>query len=213
MADPNAPPREVHRWMRIPAPVNKVALAGLHSRFPQIVGSLVIGVLGVGALGVGIAWCALSSTRGTGHMQRFVGLTTAVLGPDFPVRAYGAGISEGRVPRRIVYVEVGEDFGRLSLVSIDTVVAFSDTPSEHKAAMRILDTITRATWNNPRMTPVSVRARALLAYDETGNLEASGVQTDTIVDISALGSADEIAYSDELYNHYGAPKYDPAWRS
>ena len=45
-----------------------------------------------------------------------------------------------------------------------------------------------------------------------GDLEASGVQTDTVVDMSALGFADEIARPDELYACYGAPECDPAWR-
>ena len=109
-------------------------------------------------------------------------------------------------------MEVGEGFGRPSLVSIDVVVASSDALSEREAATRALDAITRATWNNPEMAPVSVRARVLLAHDEVDDLEAPGVQTDTVVDMSALGFADEIARPDELYDRYGAPECDPAWR-
>ena len=48
--------------------------------------------------------------------------------------------------------------------------------------------------------------------DVAGDLEAPGAQTDTIVDMSALGFADEIARPDELYDRYGAPECDPAWR-
>jgi len=116
------------------------------------------------------------------------------------------------VPRRVVHVEVGEGFGRPSLVSIDVVVASSDALSEREAATCALDAITRATWNNPEMAPVSVRARVLVAHDEAGDLEAPGAQTDTVVDMSALGFADEIARPDELYDRYGAPECDPAWR-
>ena len=214
MTDPNAPLREVRRWMRVSTPVNKAASSGLRGRLPQIAGPLMIGALGVGALGAGIAWRALSSTRGTGRTQRFVDLATAALDSGFPLRVDEAGAGEGaaRAPRRVVHVEVGEGFGRPSLVSIDVVVASSDFLSEHEAATRALDAITRATWNNPEMAPVSVRARVLLAHEEADDLEAPGAQTDTIVDMSALGFADEIARPDELYDRYGAPECDPAWR-
>ncbi len=214
MTDPNAPLREVRRWMRVSTPVNKAASTGLRGRLPQIAGPLMIGALGVGALGAGIAWRALSSTRGTGRTQRFVDLAAAALDSGFPLRSDEGVAGEGvtRAPRRVVHVEVGEGFGRPSLVSIDVVVASSDELSEREAAMRALDAITRATWNNPEMAPVSVRARVLVAHDEAGDLEAPGAQTDTIVDMSALGYADEIARPDELYDRYGAPECDPAWR-
>ena len=214
MTDPNAPLREVRRWMRVSTPVNKAASSGLRGRLPQIAGPLMIGALGVGALGAGIAWRALSSTRGTGRTQRFVDLATAALESDFPLRSDEGVAGEGaaRAPRRVVHVEVGEGFGRPSLVSIDVVVASSDALSEREAATRALDGITRATWNNPEMAPVSVRARVLVAHDEAGDLEAPGAQTDTVVDMSALDFADEIARPDELYDRYGAPECDPAWR-
>ena len=214
MTDPNAPLREVRRWMRVSTPVNKAASAGLRGRLPQIAGPLMIGALGVGALGAGIAWRALSSTRGTGRTQRFVDLATAALESDFPLRSDEgvAGEGEARAPRRVVHVEVGEGFGRPSLVSIDVVVASSDELSEREAATRAIDAITRATWNNPEMAPVSVRARVLVAHDDAGDLEAPGAQTVTVVDMSALGFADEIARPDELYDRYGAPEHDPAWR-
>ena len=214
MTDPNAPLREVRRWMRVSTPVNKAASSGLRGRLPQIAGPLMIGALGVGALGAGIAWRALSSTRGTGRTQRFVDLATAALDSGFPLRSDEGVADEGaaRVPRRVVHVEVGEGFGRPSLVSIDIVVASSDALSEREVATRALDAITRATWNNPEMAPVSVRARVLVAHDDADDLEAPGAQTDTVVDMSALGFADEIARPDELYDRYGAPECDPAWR-
>ena len=219
MTDPNAPLREVRRWMRVSTPVNKAASSGLRGRLPQIAGPLMIGALGVGALGAGIAWRALSSTRGTGRTQRFVDLVTAALESGFPLRVDeagdGAGVAgdgEARAPRRVVHVEVGEGFGRPSLVSIDVVVSAADFLSQCEAATRALDAITRVTWNNDEMVPVSVRARVLLAHEEADDLEAPGAQTDTVVDMSALGFADEIARPDELYDRYGAPECDPAWR-
>ena len=225
MTDPNAPLREVRRWMRVSTPVNKAASSGLRGRLPQIAGPLMIGALGVGALGAGIAWRALSSTRGTGRTQRFVDLATAALESGFPLRVDEAGDGEAgvgaegvagegvaRAPRRVVHVEVGEGFGRPSLVSIDVVVSAADVLSQREAATRALDAVTRVTWNNDEMAPVSVRARVLLAHADAGDLEAPGAQTDTVVDMSALGFADEIARPDELYDRYGAPDCDPAWR-
>ena len=226
MTDPNAPLREVRRWMRVSTPVNKAASAGLRGRLPQIAGPLMIGALGVGALGAGIAWRALSSTRGTGRTQRFVDLATAALESGFPLGVDEAEAGEagtgadarvhadgaGRAPRRVVHVEVGEGFGRPSLVSIDVVVSAADVLSQREAATRALDAITRVTWNNDEMAPVSVRARVLLAHADADDLEAPGAQTDTVVDMSALGFADEIARPDELYDRYGAPDCDPTWR-
>ena len=214
MTDPNAPLREVRRWMRVSTPVNKAASSGLRGRLPQIAGPLMIGALGVGALGAGIAWRALSSTRGTGRTQRFVDLATSALDSGFPLRSDEGVADEGaaRAPRRVVHVEVGEGFGRPSLVSIDVVVSAADVLSQREAATRALDAVTRVTWNNDEMAPVSVRARVLLAHDDAGDLEAPGAQTDTVVDMSALGFADEIARPDELYDRYGAPECDPAWR-
>ena len=221
MNEHHAPLREVRRWMRVSTPVNKAAASGLRGQLPQIDGPLVIGALGVGAIGAGIAWRALASTRGTGRTQRFVELVSSALEAAFPetfIDEAGADFGEQVAgertagERRVVNVEVGEGFGRPSLVSIDVVVASSDALSERETATRALDAITRATWNNPEMAPVSVRARVLVAHDEVGDLEAPGAQTDTVVDMSALGFADEIARPDELYDRYGAPECDPAWR-
>ena len=218
MTDPNAPLREVRRWMRVSTPVNKAASSGLRGRLPQIAGPLMIGALGVGALGAGIAWRALSSTRGTGRTQRFVDLATAALESGFPLRTNEAGAggddaSSGQ--RRVVNVEVGEGFGRPSLVSIDVVLPAQDALTDPAAATSALDEITRATWNNPEMAPVSVRARILVARTDGGDgdsLAAPGAQTDAVVDMTALGFEDEIARPDELYIRYGAPEGDPAWR-
>lgn len=169
-----------------------------------------IGVLGVGALSAGIVWRTLPSTRGTGHTQRLVGLATAALDPDFPVCAHEAGANGGRTPRHIAYVEVDEGSGRPSLVSIDIVVVSSDALSRHKAAAHALNAVIRAAWNNPEMALVSVHARVPLAHGEAGDLEASDVQIDTVVDMNALGFADETARPDELYDCYGAPECGPA---
>ena len=217
MNDPHAPLHEVRRWMRVSTPVNKAASSGLRGRLPQIAGPLMIGALGVGALGAGIAWRALSSTRGTGRTQRFVDLATAALDARFPERATDEACvndaSSGQ--HRVVNVEVGEGFGRPSLVSIDVVLPAQDALTDPVAATLALDEVTRATWNNDEMVPVSVRARVLVARTEDGDadsLAAPGAQTDAVVDMTALGFEDEIARPDELYIRYGAPEGDPAWR-
>ena len=217
MTDPNAPLREVRRWMRVSTPVNKATSAGLRGRLPQIAGPLMIGALGVGALGAGIAWRALSSTRGTGRTQRFVDLVTAALDARFPERTTDEACvndaSSGQ--HRVVNVEVGEGFGRPCLVSIDVVLPAQDALTDPVAATLALDEVTRATWNNDEMAPVSVRARILVARTDDNDeesLAAPGAQTDAVIDMTALGFADEIARPDELYDRYGAPECDPAWR-
>ena len=221
MNDPHAPLREVRRWMRVSTPVNKAASSGLRGRLPQIAGPLMIGALGVGAIGAGIAWRALASTRGTGRTQRFTDLVSSALEAAFPETFIDHAATSGSrapvegapgAPRRVVNVEVGEGFGRPSLVSIDVVVSASDELAHVEAATRALDVATRVTWNNDDIVPVSVRARVLLAHDDASDLEAPGAQSNTVVDMSALGFADEIARPDELYDRYGAPEGDPAWR-
>ena len=221
MTEPHAPLREVRRWMRVSTPVNKAASSGLRGRLPQIAGPLMIGALGVGAIGAGIAWRALASTRGTGRTQRFTDLVSSALEAAFPETFIDHAATSGSrapvegapgAPRRVVNVEVGEGFGRPSLVSIDVVVSAADELALVEAATRALDVATRVTWNNDDIVPVSVRARVLLAHDDASDLEAPGAQSNTVVDMSALGFADEIARPDELYDRYGAPEGDPAWR-
>ena len=224
MNEHHAPLREVRRWMRVSTPVNKAAASGLRGQLPQIAGPLVIGALGVGAIGAGIAWRALASTRGTGRTQRFVELVSSALEAAFPetfIDEAGADFGEQVAgertagERRVVNVEVGEGFGRPCLVSIDVVLPAQDALTDPAAATSALDEITRATWNNPEMAPVSVRARILVARTDDGDadsLAAPGAQTDAVVDMTALGFEDEIARPDELYIRYGAPEGDPAWR-
>ena len=230
MNEHHAPLREVRRWMRVSTPVNKAAASGLRGQLPQIAGPLVIGALGVGAIGAGIAWRALASTRGTGRTQRFVELVSSALEAAFPetfIDEAGADFGEQVAgertagERRVVNVEVGEGFGRPSLVSIDVVAPASDELTNIEIAAQALDAVTAAAWNNPEMAPVSVRARILLARDgvhadddhsDGKHVGAPGAQTEVVVDMTALGFEDEIARPDELYARYGAPECDPAWR-
>lgn len=230
MNEHHAPLREVRRWMRVSTPVNKAAASGLRGQLPQIAGPLVIGALGVGAIGAGIAWRALASTRGTGRTQRFVELVSSALEAAFPetfIDEAGADFGEQVAgertasERRVVNVEVGEGFGRPSLVSIDVVAPASDELTNIEIAAQALDAVTAAAWNNPEMAPVSVRARILLARDgvhaddersDGKHVGAPGAQTEVVVDMTALGFEDEIARPDELYARYGAPDCDPAWR-
>ena len=220
MTEHYAPLREVRRWMRVSTPVNKAAASGLRGQLPQIAGPLVIGALGVGAIGAGIAWRALASTRGTGRTQRFVELASSALEAAFPetfIDEVGVGPGErGSSERRVVNVEVGEGFGRPSLVSIDVVAPASDELANVEVATEALDALTRAVWNNAEMAPVSVRARVLVARgdaDSSADARAvPGAQTKAVADMAVLGFEDEIARPDELYARYGAPDCDPAWR-
>ena len=92
-----------------------------------------------------------------------------------------------------VLVEVGEGFGRPSLVSADIIVADGD--GGDGGAVPMLDRVTRALWDNP-----------------DGELEEPGAQSECLADMTTIGFADEIARPDELFARYGAPASDPAWR-
>ena len=127
-----------------------------------------------------------------------------------PLSASGAGQGGGkrkgaRGGAARVLVEVGEGFGRPSLVSADIIVADGDS-----GAVPMLDRVTRALWDNPEMAPVNVRARVLQSTG--GELEEPGAQSECLADMTTIGFADEIARPDELFARYGAPASDPAWR-
>lgn len=221
------PWREVRRWMRVSTPVNKAGAGGVARRLPQLAGPLVIGALGVGAVGAGIAWRALASTRGGGRAQRFEDIVWSAIdeagagprtakGPrpgSAPLSVSGAGPGGGkrkgaRGGAARVLVEVGEGFGRPSLVSVDIIVA--DGGGGDGGAVPMLDRVTRALWDNPEMAPVNVRARVLQSTG--GELEEPGAQSECLADMTTIGFADEIARPDELFARYGAPASDPAWR-
>ncbi len=221
------PWREVRRWMRVSTPVNKAGAGGVARRLPQLAGPLVIGALGVGAVGAGIAWRALASTRGGGRAQRFEDIVWSAIdeagagprtakGPrpgSAPLSVSGAGPGGGkrkgaRGGAARVLVEVGEGFGRPSLVSADIIVA--DGGGGNGGAVPMLDRVTRALWDNPEMAPVNVRARVLQSTG--GELEEPGAQSECLADMTTIGFADEIARPDELFARYGAPASDPAWR-
>lgn len=221
------PWREVRRWMRVSTPVNKAGAGGVARRLPQLAGPLVIGALGVGAVGAGIAWRALASTRGGGRAQRFEDIVWSAIdeagagprtakGPrpgSAPLSVSGAGPGGGkrkgaRGGAARVLVEVGEGFGRPSLVSADIIVA--DGGGGDGGAVPMLDRVTRALWDNPEMAPVNVRARVLQSTG--GELEEPGAQSECLADMTTIGFADEIARPDELFARYGAPASDPAWR-
>lgn len=221
------PWREVRRWMRVSTPVNKAGAGGVARRLPQLAGPLVIGALGVGAVGAGIAWRALATTRGGGRAQRFEDIVWSAIdeagagprtakGPrpgSAPLSVSGAGPGGGkrkgaRGGAARVLVEVGEGFGRPSLVSADIIVA--DGGGGDGGAVPMLDRVTRALWDNPEMAPVNVRARVLQSTG--GELEEPGAQSECLADMTTIGFADEIARPDELFARYGAPASDPAWR-
>ena len=121
-----------------------------------------------------------------------------------PLPASGAGPGGGkrkgaRGGAARVLVEVGEGFGRPSLVS-----------AGDGGSVPMLDRVTRALWDNPEMAPVNVRARVLQSTG--GELEEPGAQSECLADMTTIGFADEIARPDELFARYGAPASDPAWR-
>lgn len=195
---------EVGRWMRQSTPVNKGSAGRAVRRMPQIVNPLLIGAIGVGAIGAGIAMRAMRPQRRQGRSERFRDLLLESL------EASGLSGIEGCA------VEVGEGFGKPSLVSFDVVAA---PPSSFDDAVRILETATRAAWDNPELAPIVIRGRVLRADASAGSDEGGAGKNAPdlpsrrlFADMTALGFADEIARPDELYASFGAPASDPTWR-
>lgn len=195
---------EVGRWMRQSTPVNKGSAGRAARRMPQIANPLLIGAIGVGAIGAGIAMRAMRPQRRQGRSERFRDLLLESL------EASGLSGIEGCA------VEVGEGFGKPSLVSFDVVAA---PPSSFDDAVRILETATRAAWDNPELAPIVIRGRVLRADASAGSDEGDAGKNAPdlpsrrlFADMTALGFADEIARPDELYASFGAPASDPTWR-
>lgn len=195
---------EVGRWMRQSTPVNKGSAGRVARRMPQIANPLLIGAIGVGAIGAGIAMRAMRPQRRQGRSERFRDLLLESL------EASGLSGIEGCA------VEVGEGFGKPSLVSFDVVAA---PPSSFDDAVRILETATRAAWDNPELAPIVIRGRVLRADASAGSDEGGAGKNAPdlpsrrlFADMTALGFADEIARPDELYASFGAPASDPTWR-
>ncbi|MBB6333447.1 pyridine nucleotide-disulfide oxidoreductase [Schaalia hyovaginalis] len=195
---------EVGRWMRQSTPVNKGIAGRAARRMPQIANPLLIGAIGVGAIGAGIAMRAMRPQRRQGRSERFRDLLLESL------EASGLSDIEGCA------VEVGEGFGKPSLVSFDVVAA---PPSSFDDAVRILETATRAAWDNPELAPIVIRGRVLRADASAGSDEGGAGKNAPdlpsrrlFADMTALGFADEIARPDELYASFGAPASDPTWR-
>ena len=153
------------------------------------------------------------SPGGGAHRGRRSRTTKGPRPGSAPLPVSGAGVGGGkrkgaRGGAARVLVEVGEGFGRPSLVSADIIVA--DGGGGDGGAVPMLDRVTRALWDNPEMAPVNVRARVLQSTG--GDLEEPGTQSECLADMTTIGFADEIARPDELFARYGAPASDPAWR-
>ncbi len=119
-------------------------------------------------------------------------------------------------------VNVFEGFGKPTLVNFDIV--FVDPEQEVSAdSVLVQDLLDRATelfWDNPEMAPVAARGRILVSRpleDGPKKGEPPGHQSlrrgeELVMDLETLGFADEIARAADLYDRFGPPRFDPAWR-
>ena len=217
------PWRENGRWIRQLPPVHTDSSEKIMRRIPQIAHPLLIGALGVGAMGAGIAMRAMRSQRRQGRSERFCELIVEALEASQLPRIEGCA------------VEVGEGFGKPSLVSFDVRVPSFVSAEE---AVKILEVATRATWDNPEIAPIVIRGRVLrletagdesvlngegaLSIEDELSIEGDRGERERktseeqsrqlFAEMSSLGFADEIARPDELYARFGAPASDPMWR-
>lgn len=217
---------DIGRWMRHSHPANTGSSRSSVRRLPRIANPVLIGAIGVGAIGAGIAMRAMRPQRRQGRSERM---------RELILEAFKA---EGLAGVDACDVEVGEGFGKPSLVSFDVCVAASASAEE---AAQILEVATRAAWDNPELAPIVIRGRVLCSKASVSAatsavegevlntadrlLRAEGEAEEAMkgkdpesssrrvfADMTALGFADEIARPDELYARFGAPASDPTWR-
>ena len=85
----------------------------------------------------------------------------------------------------------------------------------------LLERVVEGCWDNPEIAPVAVRGRVVAVHDHVSRAgeikhvrHHVGVsESETLVlDMRDLGYHDEIGRVGDLYDRYGSPKSDPAWR-
>lgn len=119
---------------------------------------------------------------------------------------------------------VRESFGKPLLVTFDLLIPHSSTREgggrlSHELLQDVLERVAQTVWHNPEVAPVAVRGRIITHADkdtdagdpEAGGAKAGNAQT-TILDMTDIGFPDEIARSAELYERFGSPAADPAFR-
>lgn len=74
-------------------------------------------------------------------------------------------------------------------------------------ATDLLDRAARAMWDNPELAPVAVRGRMLV-----GPTQAEDDEETLLLDLRDIGYPDEIARAEDLFERYGPPAFDRAWR-
>ncbi len=224
---------EVLRAMRASTPVNKGTSPRLEGgrRLPQIDNPLIVGAVGLGVAGLGVAARTLHPKGRRGRDERFRQRLAESL-----TRAPGDGVD---LAPEDLSVAVEQSFGRPALVSVDVRVdgewierttgvrgrSSSERPASGEddgvdggdggddlagrvlddvVLSDLLDRIARAAWDNPEVAPVAVRGRVTLVED--------AAEPRVLADMTLLGFPDEIARPGDLYDRYGAPAFDPAWR-
>jgi hypothetical protein len=222
-------------------PVNKGAAGAPGGRrLPQIDNPVIVGAVGLGLLGAGAAVRTLRPRGRRGREERFRQRIAEALArgrgvPEGGGGAGGPGAELGLSPEDLD-VRVEESFGRPTLVSVDVRVgreglaraAGGSAATLADAVLPdLLDRIARAAWDNPEVAPVAVRGRITLdvagggggdaaVAPGAGGSEAPGAPAGggphVLADMTALGFPDEIARPGDLYDRYGAPDSDPAWR-
>ncbi|MFC7581372.1 pyridine nucleotide-disulfide oxidoreductase [Schaalia naturae] len=233
--------RSILRAMRSSMPVNKGAAgAPVGRRLPQIDNPVIVGAVGLGLLGAGAAVRTLRPRGRRGREERFRQRIAEALArgrgvPEGGGDAGGPGAELGLSPEDLE-VRVEESFGKPTLVSVDVRVdrerlaraadGSAATPAD-AILLDLLDRIARAAWDNPEVAPVAVRGRITLNVAGEGEGDAvvapgadgpsapgapAGGGPRVLADMTALGFPDEIARPGDLYDRYGAPASDPAWR-
>ncbi|MSS83193.1 hypothetical protein FYJ24_00095 [Actinomycetaceae bacterium WB03_NA08] len=185
-------------------PINKGGEEGPSRRLPQINNRLTIAALGAGAKLTKKLRKYLRTPEYPGQEGRFRAHILRAL------RAPSVAALAKQVDGIDASVDIRQAFGKPTLVSVDLILS---DPHDHLTLQQnnsgvlledLLDNTVETIWNNPEIVPAAVRGRILVRGVDGADR--------VLIDMTALGFDDEIGRPADLYDRFGAPASDPAWR-
>lgn len=229
------------QWLKGNLPINKGVpgrdgdVEGEKRKLPQINNPITIAALDVGARTIKSLTHNLRPSFRPGRPERF---RLRVLRS---LRTSAALAEVERFGGFDIRIDVQESFGKPTLVSVDLCISerqrkgmlqrFENEGKAIEESYRVLlqdllERMVEEVWDNPEIAPVAVRGRIVAVngspqdakpvektHPHLGRRHLPKLKGEKVLmDMTHLGYEDEIARPIDLYDTYGSPASDPAWR-